>query len=279
MWGRIVSGVLVVVLALAGAATLGAAPARAAESDSIAALVNQARWANGQAGLLRNGALDSVAVAWANQMAQSGTLSHNPSTGSQIPAGWSRWGENIAQGYPSASAVHAGWMASPGHHANIVGDFTDLGVAFISAGGTTWAVEVFAKYAGHVGPAAPGQAAAAAAPAPAPAPAAPAPAKPAPAAPPGSSPAAPAAPPPGAAAPASAAPPPTASPSPVPSAVRPSPVAQHATTARAADLRSEPASFDSRAAGPAWTVGLLAALLLVGGLATWLLSPRRRTHA
>ncbi|MCU1421276.1 MAG: hypothetical protein JWN36_927, partial [Microbacteriaceae bacterium] len=168
MWGRIVSGVLVVVLAVAGAATFGAAPARAAETDTIASLVNQARWANGKAGLLRNGALDTVAANWANQMAQANSLTHNPNTGSQIPAGWSRWGENIAQGYPNGAAVHAGWMASPGHHANIVGDYTDLGVAFISAGGTTWAVEVFAKYAGHAGPAAP---AAAAAPAPAPAPA------------------------------------------------------------------------------------------------------------
>jgi hypothetical protein len=274
MWGRIGSGVLVVVVALAGAATLGAAPAQAAESDSIAGLVNQARWANGQAGLLRNGALDTVAVNWANQMAQANSLTHNPNTGSQIPAGWSRWGENIAQGYPNASAVHAGWMASPGHHANIVGDFTDLGVAFISAGGTTWAVEVFAKYAGHAGPAAP--AAAAVAPAPAAvqaAPPAPAPAKPVPA------PAAPVT------APVNPVPPPDAAATPERSAASAPSAAPTPTRTRAASraptaaLAAKPTAFDSTVPHPLWIAGLVAALFLVGGLATWLLVHRRRTHA
>lgn len=32
---------------------------------------------------------------------------------------WSRAGENIAAGYPDAAAVLQGWLASPGHRANI----------------------------------------------------------------------------------------------------------------------------------------------------------------
>lgn len=63
--------------------------------------------------------------------------------------------ENVAQGYSGEAAMHDGWMASPGHRANILGDFTDIGVAFLSAGGTTWGVQVFASYPGHTGPAAP----------------------------------------------------------------------------------------------------------------------------
>ncbi|MGA7148312.1 MAG: CAP domain-containing protein, partial [Microbacterium sp.] len=108
-------------------------------------------------------------------MAAHGSLSHNPSVGQQIPGGWSRWGENVAQGYGNGAAVHNGWMNSSGHRANILGGFTDVGVALIQAGGTTWAVQVFAAYAGSGLPAP--------APPPPPPPPAPAPAPAAPAAP------------------------------------------------------------------------------------------------
>jgi hypothetical protein len=137
------------------AATLVPAPASAAPADDIAGLLNQARWANGQAGLIRNPAMDQVAADWAAQMAASGTMSHNPDYSTQIPGGWSAAAENVAQGYPTATAMHDGWMGSPGHRANILGDYTDVGIAFLSAGGTTWGVEVFARYPGHVGPANP----------------------------------------------------------------------------------------------------------------------------
>lgn len=160
-------------LLLALAIAVGGAPAPAAayDEDAIVAMANQERAANGLGGLVHNGALDAVALQWANQMATSGALSHNPWVGEQIPGGWTSWGENVAQGYSTGADVHAGWMGSPGHRANILGAFTDVGVALISAGGTTWAVQVFATYAGN------GVAAAAPAAAPAPAPAvAPAPA-------------------------------------------------------------------------------------------------------
>lgn len=143
----------VVVLILA--ATLVPAPASAAPADDISGLINQARWANGQAGLIRNPEMDQVAADWAAQMAASGTMAHNPDYSTQIPAGWSAAAENVAQGYPTGAAMHDGWMGSPGHRANILGDYTDVGIAFLSSGGTTWGVEVFARYPGHVGPANP----------------------------------------------------------------------------------------------------------------------------
>ena len=148
--------------------------AHAAPADDLAVLANQARWANGQAGLVRNSAMDQVAANWAQQLAANGALSHNPNYSTQIPGGWTGAAENVAQGYPSAAAMHDGWMASSGHRANLLGDYTDIGVAFLSAGGTTWGVQVFAKYPGHAGPPPP------APPAP-PAPPPPPPAEPAPA--------------------------------------------------------------------------------------------------
>jgi hypothetical protein len=146
---------LIAGLVAVAALLVPAAPAAAAEPDDVYALLNDARWADGQQGLLRNAALDQVAAAWAAELAAAGTLSHNPDYAGQIPAGWSNAGENVAQGQPDAGSMHTAWMASPGHRANILGSYSDVGIAFLSAGGTTWGVQVFATYPGHVGPAAP----------------------------------------------------------------------------------------------------------------------------
>lgn len=123
-------------------------PAVAYDEGTIVSLANQSRAAEGLGGLVHNSALDAVALDWAYQMAANGALSHNPHTCDQIPGGWMRCGENVAQGYSSGVAVHEGWMNSPGHRANILGDYTDIGVALIESGGTTWGVQVFATYAG-----------------------------------------------------------------------------------------------------------------------------------
>lgn len=164
---RIASGFFALLLAIFLVPVAAAAPASAAEADTIHGLVNQARWDNGQQGLIRNADMDAVALAWAKKMAASSTMSHNPDYSTQIPAGWRSAGENVAQGYRTAQAMHDGWMASQGHRENILGAFTDIGIAFYSSGGTTWGVQVFATYPGHTGPSAP----AAAAPAPEPDPA------------------------------------------------------------------------------------------------------------
>ncbi len=80
-----VASILVGVLTIVGLTSIGVMSAAAADSDTIASLVNQARAANGQAGLLRNGQLDAVAVGWANQMAANGAMAHNPNLASQVP--------------------------------------------------------------------------------------------------------------------------------------------------------------------------------------------------
>ncbi len=137
-----------------GLSAASASPARSSATPTeitdaglrILADTNAARTTAALPPLTRNPAMDAVAQSWAEQLARAGTLSHNPSTGSQIPAGWSRWGENVAQGYTFRSVV-GGWLGSTGHRANILGDFTDIGIGWVVAGGTTYAVQVFAKYA------------------------------------------------------------------------------------------------------------------------------------
>ena len=157
-WRILVAALLMAITALVLAPT---ASASASESGSIHSFINQARAAAGLAPLNRSASLDQVAGNWANQLAAAGQLAHNPSYSAQIPGGWTNVGENVAQGQPTGAAMHDAWMASSGHRANILGAFTDVGIAFIAAGGTTWGVEVFAAYPGSA-PAAPPPAAPAA---------------------------------------------------------------------------------------------------------------------
>jgi uncharacterized protein YkwD len=150
---RRLAGTLAALLLATSALLIPALPAAAAPADDIHALADQARAANGQGPLSRNGALDAVAAQWAQQLAASGVLAHNPSYSDQIPGGWSRAGENVARGQADANQMHTEWMNSPGHRANILGDYTDIGVAFLVAGGTTWGVQVFANYPPAAAPA------------------------------------------------------------------------------------------------------------------------------
>ena len=148
------AGVFALLVALLSGAFVAfgpAAPAAAGPAESIYTLVNEARVEEGLPPLTRNANLDAVAAAWADQMANMGQLEHNPDVGDQIPSGWSSWGENIAQGHQTGVAMHNGWMNSPGHYANIMGDFSDIGIAFLEADGTTWGVQVFATYSGGAG--------------------------------------------------------------------------------------------------------------------------------
>ncbi len=134
-------------LVAVSAAMLVSAPAASASpADTITDLANEARAAAGTAPLARNANLASVARAWARRMAADGRLWHTPDLANQIPSGWRRIGENVAQGYRTGAQMHSGWMGSSGHRANILGDFTDIGVAFLESGGTTWGVQVFASY-------------------------------------------------------------------------------------------------------------------------------------
>lgn len=99
---------------------------------------------------------DSRLAAAANQhstdMAVTGFFSHSGSDGLDVGARataagfeWRAIGENIAAGQQTISDVHSGWMASPGHCANIMGDqYTHVGASCIvqpgSRYGSYWTV-------------------------------------------------------------------------------------------------------------------------------------------
>ena len=79
--------------------------------------------------------LTAAAQAHADDMARRGKMAHRGGDGSSPfdrmkRAGYSfqAAGENVAYGFDRVDAVMAGWMKSPGHRRNILGDYTQLGV-------------------------------------------------------------------------------------------------------------------------------------------------------
>jgi uncharacterized protein YkwD len=106
--------------------------------------------------LSRNAALMNAAQLQANQMAALNKMAHDlpgasfPSLSSRLDfVGYrmSAFGENVAEGYPSAVAVVAGWMTSPGHRENIVSThYTQMGAGVATAqNGRKFYAQVFAR--------------------------------------------------------------------------------------------------------------------------------------
>jgi uncharacterized protein YkwD len=107
---------------------------------------NLERAARGLAPLVYSEGVEAAAQPWAEHMAATGELVHNPAYTSQIPAGWTAAGENIAYAYAPEAAV-AGWMGSEGHRGNILDNYTHIGVGYaVASNGTPYYVQNFGKY-------------------------------------------------------------------------------------------------------------------------------------
>lgn len=108
--------------------------------DELLAQCNSSRTANGLPALTLNTKLNSSAQAKAQHMANNNYWAHDAPDGTQPwyffeAAGYSysRAGENLAYGFDNAQATNSGWMNSPGHKANILGDYTEVGFGFINS--------------------------------------------------------------------------------------------------------------------------------------------------
>ncbi|ODS58743.1 MAG: hypothetical protein ABS36_03975 [Acidobacteria bacterium SCN 69-37] len=97
--------------------------------------------------LAMNGALQAAARGHSQDMGTRRYFSHTSPDGQtfmqRISAagfnGSGPYGENIGAGYPSAAAVVAGWMASPGHCQNIMANgFRQAGVGYASVAGAPY---------------------------------------------------------------------------------------------------------------------------------------------
>lgn len=133
---------VIVLFGVVASAQAAEIPPPNADVARILADTNAARAANGLAPVLLDDAVTRVAQNWSATQSREGRMYHNPQYSTQIPGGWSRAAENVASGY-SASDVVTGWMNSSGHRANILGDYTTIGIGYANG----YATQVFAKYA------------------------------------------------------------------------------------------------------------------------------------
>ena len=113
---------------------------------------NRARLAHGLPALRWNDALAVAARKHASEMAQKDALSHQfpgepslPSRVKQAGAHFVWLSENVALG-PNASFIHAEFVKSPNHRANMLDtDMNVMGVGIVERGGRLFAVEDFSK--------------------------------------------------------------------------------------------------------------------------------------
>lgn len=139
------------------APTASAAPVKpvsgnmSADESRMINLVNQDRANNGLKPLTFDSGLRAGALSHSQDMAQNNYFSHTSPTqgdfGARIKASGVKHtsaGENIAE-YGSVDQAEAGFMNSPGHRANILGDFTRVGIGIVNKGGTYIITQWFAK--------------------------------------------------------------------------------------------------------------------------------------
>ena len=120
-----------------------------AEQDFVTR-INQERTSRSLKALTVCGGLVDVARAWSDKRAAtSNHVGHNPSYTSQIPTGWTRAAENVAWGSgtnASVAVLHRALMNSSGHRANILGDFTHIGVGVTVVSNEMYVTQNFGKY-------------------------------------------------------------------------------------------------------------------------------------
>ena len=112
--------------------------------DQFLQLLNQARAREGHKALQRVGGVDNVAREWAHVMAVDNELKHRSSLRTPFDGDWRLLGENVGVGY-GVESLHKGFMDSPGHRANIMGDYDYVGIGVALAGSRAWVAFNFVK--------------------------------------------------------------------------------------------------------------------------------------
>lgn len=111
--------------------------------SSFSSKINGLRSSNGLAALTRSGSLDAEARSWAKNMASAGKLKHS-NIGRLVPP-WAAAGENVGKG-ASVRGVFNLLAGSGGHRANMLGDYTHMGVGvWIDSSGRIWTTHIFTR--------------------------------------------------------------------------------------------------------------------------------------
>jgi uncharacterized protein YkwD len=136
------------VFVLFASMTLGACETVSADRSAVIDNVNATRAQNGVGALSENAALNIKADAWAAKMRDSCTIFHS-TLSDGAPGNWRKLGENVGRG-GDIEAVHAAYLKSPGHFANIVDPaFTSMGAGAVwgtcNGSRTLFTAQVFMK--------------------------------------------------------------------------------------------------------------------------------------
>lgn len=143
---RTTPAVLVVLLVAMLGTLLAPSSARAASDGgaeaAFVAAVNAERAAAGLPALVVAGDLVEVARGHSVRMADAVDLHHNDALPDDV-SGWQRVGENVGRG-PAVEVVHAAFMQSPSHRANVLDPtWTEVGVGVEARDGRLWVTQVF----------------------------------------------------------------------------------------------------------------------------------------
>jgi len=136
-----------------GTRTAGAQEAPHPELDAeeleFLDLINAYRQQSGLDELVATVTLNTASDRHSWDMASNDWFDHTGSDGSD-PSERCQWAgypegcaENIAAGYPTARDVFDGWRSSPGHNANMLGDYRAIGIALEEGGsyGSYWTTD------------------------------------------------------------------------------------------------------------------------------------------
>ena len=105
------------------------------KKEQILTELNRERQRQGLSPLVCDGEVEDVAQGHADDMARRGYFDHYTPEGlaptDRLDAAgitYSNYGENIAWGSHTAKSVVSLWMGSPGHRANILDNYTAVGI-------------------------------------------------------------------------------------------------------------------------------------------------------
>ncbi|MCL1602171.1 MAG: CAP domain-containing protein [Actinomycetia bacterium] len=141
---RISHRYLIMLVALSVMVVGLAIPAHAGPEGTLFSRINSSRSANGLAPLESYWDLTDDARAHSGRMMDRGSIYHNPSLGS-VTSVWQALGENVGMGI-DLNAMHDAFMNSPGHRANILGNYNYVGVGVkTDASGVSWVTVVFMR--------------------------------------------------------------------------------------------------------------------------------------
>lgn len=145
---RLLASVLVMALAILGLSA--SAGADSGSEQAFLSAINSTRSSSGLGSLQMDSGLQSHARRHTGDMIAADEIYHSSSGELQSAAGsgWEKLGENVGRG-GSVSSLHQAFLDSPGHKANILGDYNYVGIGTgTSDNGVLYVTVVFMKKGG-----------------------------------------------------------------------------------------------------------------------------------